>query len=99
MEYVLCFCLMVVWLVPIILMLSIASSDGVLPGAPGGIGLSSGQASSGGMQSEALHMGGPKRGFLLQLINIAKVGVAPYVAHLNAYLGIRGRNAKRDHMM
>ncbi len=99
MEYVLCFCLMVVWLVPIILMLSIASSDGVLPGAPGGIGLSSGQAGGSSKQGEALHMGAPKRGFLLQLVSYARALVTPYVSHLSAYLGIRGRNAKRDHMM
>ena len=95
-EYALCFCLVVVWLVPIILMLSIASSDGVLPGAPGvGASMSSSPA---GQSQEPLYSS-RKRGFLLQIIYIVQAYSMPYIKLVSSYFGVRGRNSKRDHHM
>lgn len=95
-EYALCFCLVVVWLVPIILMLSIASSDGVLPGAPGMGGSTATPSRAQGQ--EALY-GGQKKGFLLQIFSLLQSHTAPYVRQAFTHLGIRRKASKRDHHM
>ena len=90
------FCLVVVWLVPIILMLSIASSDGVLPGAPGMGGSTATPSRAQGQ--EALY-GGQKKGFLLQIFSLLQSHTAPYVRQAFTHLGIRRKASKRDHHM
>ncbi|QDZ21925.1 transmembrane adaptor Erv26 [Chloropicon primus] len=96
MEYIVCFCLAVVWLVPIILMLSVASQDGVLPGVPGA-SVSTNPAAQG---QEALY-GGPKRGFLLQIFYLLQAHTTPYLKMVASALGIKlGKStSRRDHRM
>ena len=92
-EYIVCFCLAVVWLVPLVLLLSVASQDGVLPGAPGAGPSTAGRANA----QDALY-GGTKRGFLLQVFYIVQAHTTPYIKLFASYLGIKlGRKgARRD---
>jgi hypothetical protein len=76
-------------------MCSLASSDGVLPGAPG-MSSSSSASSSKGQSQNALY-GGSKKGFLLQLIHVVQVHTTPVVKTVFAYFGIRGKSKGRDH--
>ena len=98
-EYAICFCLVTVWLVPFAITLSLASTDGVLPGAPGGV-LPQPKRAGGGEQPALYSGGGSRRGLFLQILRGVQATAAPYVVGALRGMGFNTKgNAKRNHYM